>query len=223
MSASKYRQNNKSFSRNPQRKKGKSIFLIFTEGLTEKNYLEQLKSLPRYQTSRFDIEIINPKHSDPKTLFQEAKQKAEKICEDSEIIPDQKWVVFDVDIYDNNISLLNKILHNFENNGFKCAITNLCFENWLFLHHKYSTTSFHKSSQVEQALKKYIKNYSKKEKDNKSCLQEILPRLDEAIKNAKKLTETNISDKPEEKYPNPSTQIHLLIQEIEKLAAEDSE
>lgn len=219
MATSKYKQNNNSFSRTAPCKNEKKIFLIFTEGLTEKNYLEQLKSLPSYKTNQFNIKIINSKHSDPKTLLQEAK----KIIKKDQLSPDQKWLVFDLDIYQKNNQLLDNVINKIELSQFKCAITNLCFENWLLLHHEYSTKSYHNSSLVEQDLKKHIKNYSKKEKDNKSCLQEILPRLDEAIKNAKKLTETNISDKPEEKYPNPSTQIHLLIQEIEKLAAEDSE
>ncbi len=104
------------------------IVLIVEGERTEKRYFEMIES----KFSDFvKLEIVEPNEgrSTPNHLLASALKK--KIdYERSAAQPDSFWLVNDTDAHSN----LQSIVKTAKNEGIKVAISNPCFELWLFLH-----------------------------------------------------------------------------------------
>ncbi len=108
-----------------------SFIVIAVEGeRTERLYFEMLEKKFR---DKIRLKIIAPekgKSSPQKILDVLRNQKAEYASSSSNKNPDSFWMVCDVDLHKGVHSVIKDALKE----GFKVAISNPCFEVWLFLH-----------------------------------------------------------------------------------------
>lgn len=140
---------------------------------------------------------------------------------------DQVWCIFDVDSFftepKDKTELLNciKLAHQ---NGVRIAYVNECFEVWILLHFEKITSSLKRGKGMEEKIQKKFKSLKLGEfKKNQKVFKTLLSFQPQAVSNAKSLVpeyekinwEVSLGKKG-----NPSTSIHFLIEEINKLAAE---
>ncbi len=123
----------------------------------------------------------------------------------------QVWCVFDKDEFPD----IHKSIARAKAKGVKVAYSNKCFELWIFLHFAYTESAMNADQLFNKVDTHFLENFGK---DNGYCKNDgeiydkIVKRQDAAIKNAKKLLsyhgKKNIDDS------NPSTTVHLLIEEL---------
>lgn len=122
---------------------------------------------------------------------------------------DQVWCVFDRD--DVPKQIFNSAISLAKQKKFHVAYSNEAFELWYVLHFNYLHTGITRSDYINQLTKRldhpYIKN-------DKNMYRDLLHRQPTAIKNARKLLAIHTKDNPEAN--NPSTTIHLLVEELNK-------
>lgn len=137
---------------------------------------------------------------------------------------DQVWCIFDIDNFATKkedreeLIVLIKKAHS---NGIKIAFINECFELWILLHFDSVNSSIKRGKNIEEKIQKKFKsaklgNFEK----NQKVFLSLINLQEAAIANAKKLVpdynkidwEYYLSSKG-----NPSTSIHFLIEEINKL------
>lgn len=138
---------------------------------------------------------------------------------------DQVWCIFDVDSFfsdpKDKIELLDciKLAHQ---NGVKIAYVNECFEVWILLHFEKITSSIKRGKAMEEKIKNKFKSLKLGDfKKNQKVFKSLLPFQSQAISNAKSLVPDYDKINWEAqlgKKGNPSTSIHFLIEEINKLA-----
>lgn len=149
--------------------------------------------------------------------------KKKEIYEEDE---DQVWCVFDVDdFYKNSKDKLLGAIKRAVENDIKIAYINECFELWILLHFERPTTPIRRGNDIEKKIQQaFKKNGLKKFKKNQKVFDILLPFQDQAGKNAEKLLSKyqridwneKLSDKG-----NPSTSIHFLVEEINRLIRDD--
>jgi hypothetical protein len=137
---------------------------------------------------------------------------------------DQVWCIFDVDdFHKNNPDEFMCALNNAHKNGIKIAYINECFELWILLHFELQTAPPGKRKEYAPKIDSHFKSQGlgRFEKNN-ACFDVLKPYMGQAINNATKLS-------PFDKYDsikweqvvslegNPSTNIHLLVEEILKI------
>jgi RloB-like protein len=191
----------------------KNTFLIYCEGEnTEPIYF---KSFP--VTTETKIEAIGLGMS--KTALVE---KVLKLIEGKEQDQDQQiWVVFDRDVTYDNLQQGNQDFNNAielaHQNNLRCAYSNDCFELWFVLHDEYLTSALHRTHVYEKLSKKLNCSYEKEGKDTdyaKSLYGIFLPKIGEAINNARKLHQLNIT--LDYHQQNPCTTVYELVEELNK-------
>jgi len=148
------------------------------------------------------------------------KWKQKMINEDD---GDRVWCIFDVDdFYKDNPSSLLLAINNAHKNNIRIAYINECFEHWVLLHFEKISSLVSRGSEIENRIRKaFIKNNLGEFQKNQKVFQSLLPFQKNAIKNAESL----MPNKYEEinwqivlgNDGNPSTTIHLLIEEINQL------
>ena len=91
--------------------------------------------------------------------------------------------------------------------------SNPCFEVWFMCHFGYSTKQYISSDELLKDLCKKIKGYAKSRDDIYDLL---LPKLDEAIKNAKKLERFNIeAGRKQHTFDfQPSTEVYKIVEAV---------
>lgn len=130
---------------------------------------------------------------------------------------DQVWCVFDKD--DFPAENFEQAIELAKQHNIKVAYSNEAFEIWYILHFCYRDTPMSRQ-EYQNALTKQLKNaglMNNKEKYQKNSVDmyEKLENLQAtAIRNAKKLLEEYSYPNPA--YDNPSTTIHLLVEELNK-------
>lgn len=121
----------------------------------------------------------------------------------------QVWCVFDRDEFP--LKDFNNALLLAQNNKIKVAYSNECFELWYDLHFNYTQTAFHRKDYIKRLGKflncPYIKNMP-------GLYGKLKKQQSVAIRNAKKLLSHT------QKYGNPSTTVHLLVEELTKFIDE---
>ena len=136
---------------------------------------------------------------------------------------DHVWCIFDIDdFYNNSKHDLLEAVKNAEKNGIKIAYANECFELWILLHFKNLNSSVQRGKNIEREIREAFKiNKLGSFTKNQKVFQILLPFQSKAIKNAKKLLPCNYNDIDWDKMlsvkGNPSTNIHLLVEEINDL------
>ena len=168
--------------------------LIVTNGeQTENNYFNEFP---------YNKKNIYSKGIEPDSLVDFAvKKRAEYIKKEGNVVL-ETWCVFDKDESEKINAAINKA----GKNKIHIALTNECFELWLFLHYEYTDSPLGRN-QFEGKLSKMMgKSYKK---NDAGIYKLIVERQLTAIKNAKKL-ERNFPD-------NPSTRVYKLVERLNEL------
>lgn len=174
-------------------------FLIVCEGdKTEPNY---------FRSFRLPGDVIEIKvqgvAKDPGKLVQEANAFNER--EDY----DQVWCVFDRD--DWTPENFSNAISSAEIKGFKVAYSNEAFELWYVLHFEFLNTGGPRKDYCNKLDKYLNKTY---QKNSDSIYEELLDKQPTAIKHAVNLLKQY--DPPFPAKDNPSTTVHLLVQELNR-------
>lgn len=211
----------------------KTTIYLYCEGQnTEKDYFGYFKS------AKYDIEVIPGSGLTRMNIVETAignfntKSKTEKVlCE-------QKWILLD---YDGNQGQIDQEFLEAkklaEENGFRVAYSNMCFEYWLLLHFedfKQPTMIIGKSHSKWLCTKinEHIKNYNKTHQecpvdlydpDSKKITQDLFmvfkaidPKNNkERILNAYERAKAMFESKPGNPYEEPVTNVFLLLEELE--------
>lgn len=181
----------------------KKRLLIVCEGTkTEPNYFKA------FCITSAEVKIVGDGFN-TKSLVKYAKTEKDKAVREK--LPyDQVWCVFDRDSFSKE--QFNEAVRMAEQHGFRTAFSNEAFELWYVLHFEYLTAGIGRV-QYNKKLTKYLKkNYKKNAAD---MYESLLSRQKEAVLNAKKLLKTYDNANPADM--NPSTTVHLLVEELNKL------
>jgi len=200
----------KSLGRKSKNRSPRETVLIVCEGeKTERHYFQGLKD--ELKLTNLTIKGLG---FDPKTLLSKAvKMLSEDSC-------DRLYCVFDKDehlSYQETVNTIEQYRNRKRGHIPVHAITSVpCFEYWLLLHFKESTSPYEKTGnkstgeKIVSDLKKYIPNYSKEDRD---IFEKTKAHLDNAIKRAKKVRQQQKDNGTD----NPSTKVHELVEYLKKL------
>lgn len=194
---------------------------IFVWSHTERAEIEYFQDFKNY----LKTPLLMPKRDilwTPQELLEKIVEwKKANIYEDDN---DQVWCIFDVDDFykkEKDRNDLLKAIKNAMNNNIKIAYTNECFELWILLHFEVPTGAVLRGNDMEKKIQQvFKKNGAGEFKKNQKIFQTLLPFQAQAIKNAQKLLSNyeNIDwNKVLSEKGNPSTSIHFLIKEINRL------
>lgn len=179
-------------------------FLIVCEGKkTEPNYF---KSFPvNKKVINLDIQGdgLNTISLVEKTI--ELKEEGKYNADNN----DEVWCVFDRDSFPPQN--FNAAISRAESNDIKVAYSNEAFELWYLLHFHYYDTAISRKD-YQSMLTKLLEH--KYEKNSKIIYDEIKDKQENAIKHAKRLLQAYNLPNPEQ--DNPSTTVHLLVEELNK-------
>ena len=124
------------------------------------------------------------------------------------------YYVFDKDDWD-----ANRYEAAFEKarqyNDMTAIWANECFEIWYLLHFEYRNTSIDRSELYKTVKERFGSKYSKKDA---TIYQQLLSKQKNALKNADRLLRQAKRD--HQNFPwrmNPSTNIHELVQQLNRL------
>jgi len=180
-------------------KKPKERFLIVCEGSkTEPNYFRSFR-VPR------DVVEVHGLGEDPSTLVRSATDLKNKDGDDY----DQIWCVFDRDSW--TLENFNNARSSATSQGFRVAYSNEAFELWYILHFEYLNTGIPRKDYIHKLSLLLGKKY---QKNSETIYDELLDKQPTAIRNAKKLLTEY--DPPVPAKDNPSTTVHLLVQELNR-------
>lgn len=170
--------------------------------------------------STTDVKIVSASGGDPLEivnqayiLYQEKQQQSDKLGKPKY---DQVFCVFDDD---NKPEKYKKALSTAKKYNFTPITSIPCFEFWFLLHYCYTTSPFTSYKELRPKLEsemrtagilKQGKNY---DKSDKSLYEKLKPNQKTAINHAIKLEQKHPN---EDGCTNPSTKVHLLIEELEK-------
>jgi hypothetical protein len=135
---------------------------------------------------------------------------------------DQVWCIFDVDdFYNKNSLLLIKAIKHAQTSGIRIAYANECFELWILLHFVVPTASIKRGEELHKKIREHFKknklgNFVK----NQPVFGLLAPFQGSAIQNSQKLFSRytpNDWDRLLSNKGNPSTNIHVLIEEINRV------
>ena len=151
------------------------LFVIATEGeKTEKQYF----SLFRNRRCQVKIITNTEGRSAPKYIFEQLKKfkKEYQLKGDDEL-----WLMIDVDRWPKR-ELAAASSQSAQNNFF-LAVSNPCFEIWLYLHHASIRKKSISSGEMKQMLRDKLGSYNPSNLD----LSRFVEKVDKAISRAKKL------------------------------------
>jgi hypothetical protein len=207
------------FNRKENTRKEKKIIFIFAEGeRTEPIYFESKKKEIEAEIRRKGIKIeIKGTGNNTLSLVDFAIDyiNNEKI----DLTLDDCWVVFDKDDFNKNF---NNAISKAQENKLKVAYSNEAFELWFLLHFCFMNSAISRSDYNNKLTENYIKlTKDKKYKYDKA--KNVLPLIEiirskelDAIKNSKKLINQHDGENSFLKK-NPSTTVHLLVEDLNKL------
>lgn len=196
--------------------RNKKIFpeyhLIICEGKkTEPLYFEIISDIINNKYKGRIALIPKGKARGTLKLLDEAIKEHEKLNREIKHV----WLVYDKDEFSKD---------SFDNTFYKCQemgeykgakyhaiYSNECVELWFLLHFKYIDVPHTRAEYIEMLNEQYKANKLGKyrKNDEKTC-EKLLPYIDTALENAKKLDDTyNQSDSPCKR--NPTTKIYELI------------
>ena len=172
-------------------------FLIVCEGeKTEPNY---------FNSFRVPGVVIDVRGIGENTV--RLVERAIKLREEDDY--DQVWCVFDRDIFP--VENFNAALRLAEKHGIKVAYSNEAFELWYVLHFNYHQSATARRLYVGMLNDLLGVPYEKNRLDMYERLED---RQETAIRNAERLLDTYQPRRPA--HDNPSTTVHLLVQELNR-------
>ena len=202
-------QNN--IKRRSKNRRPRDRILIVSEGKkTEPLYFNDLKD--HYQLNMVEVKGSG---STPTSVVRKAKKISE---EERKINGDDfnyVYCIFDRDIH-TDFERAKELANNY---GIITICSWPCFEFWFHLHFGYSRKPFDtsggktSSKNCSDELKKLLPNYNK---NAVGIFQLLIDRLEDAKKNSIKA----LKDAKDTQNPDPSTEIHKLVEYLQFLAAE---
>ncbi len=187
--------------------KSRRWFLIVCEGeKTEPNYF---RSFPvNKNLIRLDIK---GEGKNTKSLVEKAIELKNKDQYDEN---DQFWCVFDRyknPKNPNDSQNFNSAITLARNNGIDVAYSNDAFELWYLLHFHFYNTGTSRKDYPDKLTELLGHKY---QKNSETIYEELKDKQENAIKNAKQLLQKYDRSNPES--DNPSTTVHLLVEELNK-------
>lgn len=180
----------------------RTTFIILCEGTkTEPFYLKAIKD--SYQL--LNVKLVKSKAHDLEAMLSVIENDPEKQFDGYDHI----WCVVDDDAKPQN----QRMIPEFKRKNINVAYSNPCIELW-FLLHVYYTTGFMNSQEAFEKFKGCYSDYTK----SWTLFSMIIPRTDEAIKNAKALRSHHESCGNDE-YSCPSTTVDRLVSALIKSSA----
>ncbi len=177
----------------------KKLFVIATEGTeTEPLYFEQFIGA---RDKSIRIKILPPikYKSDPRSVMMRLIQFHKDHDLDDN---DELWLIIDRDKWDHN--LLDQIFSECKKKNYHLAVSNPCFEFWLYLHFC-NPKPFYTAADCIKTLAKIMGGYSKSNYD----LEMIMLGLDKAIERSYSHDDIN------ESWPkNCGTKVHLIVEKL---------
>ncbi|MGB4594525.1 MAG: RloB family protein [Anaerolineaceae bacterium] len=126
----------------------------------------------------------------------------------------QVWCVFDMDSF--SIENINSAIQLAERNGIKLAYSNEAFELWYILHFEYLNSGIDRQQYKEKLNRLLGFRY---QKNNPQIYDLIWSRQKVAIRNARRLLSEYTNPHPWTN--NPSTSVHLLVEQLNRLFWEE--
>ncbi|MEH2157699.1 RloB family protein [Nostoc sp.] len=174
-------------------------FLIVCEGAkTEPNYFRSFR-VPK-NVAEIDVQGLG---ENPSKLVQSAK------ILNGQGEYDQIWCVFDRNSW--TLEDFNNAIIKAEAQGFKVAYSNEAFELWYVLHFEFLNTGIPRSDYLKKLTSLFGRTY---QKNSETIYDELFDKQSIAIKNAENLLRQYNPHIPVK--DNPSTTVHLLVQELNK-------
>ena len=200
-----------SYDRQPGRRPPGRCILIVCEGAeTEPNYFESLRDYLKLST--ISVKIID-RAGAPISIVDEAQAQVEKRLQD---IRDGRinappfeaiWYVFDVENPRHN-QTFDRAVQVADKNEYQLAVSNPAFEFWYVLHFERTTRPFADGGELKGYLTRHIPDYKP--------AMPVFNSLVSATPNAVRYARSILEDHPqgEVRFPNPSTSVHLLVEEM---------
>ena len=185
--------------RNVDKRAVRECFLIVCEGQeTEPNYFTSFK-VPK------DVITVIGTGTNTVNVVRKAIELRDRDREEY----DQTWCVFDRD--DVSAERFNAALQLARDEGIEVAYSNEAFELWYLLHFCYYNSGNPRQDYINK-LDHYLGHPY--EKNSRTMYDELLPYQQTAIANATRLLAQY--DPPCPEQDNPSTTVHLLVQELNR-------
>ncbi len=194
----KHKNNGRGYSlRKTNNREIRQRFLIVCEGEeSEPNYFEKFR-VPKLVIDAKGLGV-NPSQLVKKTKDLQNKDEY-----------DQVWCVFDRDSFPEQD--FNNAVKSAKQAGFKVAYSNEAFEIWYILHFQYLDAGIPRNTYQEKLTQSLGFSYKK---NSDSMYDSLLSRQQSAIKNSIRLLEQYDNHNPAKN--NPSTTVHLLVQELNR-------
>jgi len=180
----------------------KRFFIVCEGEKTEPNYFKKF-------SVNVDITLIKGRGKDTNSLVEEAIELKNGLESDER---DRVWCVFDRDKNPNNPNdskNFNSAITLARNNGIDVAYSNDAFELWYLLHFNYYHTQISRKDYPDMLTELLGHKY---QKNSETIYEELKNKQQDAIKHAKRLLQEY--DRPNPESDNPSTTVHLLVEEL---------
>ncbi|NEQ68593.1 MAG: RloB domain-containing protein [Symploca sp. SIO2D2] len=184
----------------------KPVILVVSEGkVTEPGYIRTFAQY--YKNSRVKIELCGGMGV-PKTIVEYAKnrkaeaEKRAKREQDENLKFDEVWCVFDIDEHPN----IPDAIQMASSNGLCLAISNPCFELWLWLHFA-PQPGMRERHALQSMLQKHIPGY-----DKQIDFANIADGYQDAVLRAEQLENAALEDNEDRR--NPTTGVWRLTKSI---------
>lgn len=195
------------------RKTFKRILIVCEGSKTEPYYFRGLINF--YKIRSADVVVDGSSGSAPSSVFNYAKKQY--ALEKRKGNPfDEVYCVFDKDSHPCYERTVDEIKRSRPIGVFKACVSVPCFEVWLTLHYGYSDKPYYTTgnkSVGDLALQDLKKKCPLYEKGMVSFFEDHEKNLDDAIRNSKKLLDSNRATNTD----NPSTCVHELVEALKDL------
>ncbi len=211
----RYERTMNSYDRRPgSRSPGRCILIVCEGAETEPNYFASLRD--HLKLSTISVKIKD-RAGAPTSVVDEAQAQVEKRQQD---IRDGRtnvsqfeavWCVFDVENPRHN-QTFDRAVQVADQNEFQLAVSNPAFEFWYVLHFERTTRPFADGDELKEYLKRHIPGYH----PAMQVFYDLVPSTPTAIRYARSILENH--PQGEQRFPNPSTRVHLLVEEMIKMS-----
>jgi hypothetical protein len=184
----------------------KPRILIVSEGeITEPEYFRAFAKACR--NPRVDVEIAT-EHGVPRTVVEVARDRKKEGAQeaarekDDNLAYDSVWCVFDIDEHPR----VGEAKEMARDNGIDLAISNPCFELWLFLHFA-ENPGMQDRAAIKQKLKRHVLKY-----DKHIDYATYSAGYEQAVTRASKMDQA--AEEAHEPHRNPTTGVYNLTELI---------
>ena len=197
-------------SRSIRRRDPGERFLIVSEGEeTEPNYFENF-----HVPGLINVQAVGLGVSPPKLVEVALELRRKSTRRRGQEPYDQIWCVFDKD--DWNEGDFDNAISRAEKQGLKVAYSNQAFELWYLLHFHYYNSPMPRKDYGNKLSELLGCPYSKNSLD---MYDQLWPKQGAAIKNARRLLKFYPNPRPA--LDNPSTTVHILVEELSRFLPEN--